>query len=137
MKKFSRLIPIFIVSLFIVAFSSCGDDDDNGKPSSGSISGFWSAPNGTYKGQTFILVYNFINKNTVVDYSTVSNSASGWTGDVATVPNHSGWYYSPSSMRNLTYVIADNKIIISDGTILTITANGLLEDGSSVVYTKW
>ena len=123
-----------------LGFTACSDDDDdNGGsgPGGTDLSGYWYAPNGEYNGVEFILVYNFINSNTVTKYSTVSNSTEGWTGNVAAIPGHPGWYHAPGTERTYTYAVADNKIVISDGTVLTIADGRLIEDGSSTVYYKW
>lgn len=142
MKKFVfNWLTMFLAVVLCIGVVSCKDDDDDGngqKIQSSRISGFWSASNGSYEGVSFRVVYNFINSNTVVYYSTVSNSTRGWgTVEIESIPGHSGWYYSPSSMSNYTYYILDNKIYMTNGKIFTITDSGLLEDGSNSVYTKW
>jgi len=124
-----------ILAIGTCGMVSCGDDDDTA-PSS-SISGFYAADNGSYSGETFKLVYNFINDNTVIDYSTVSSSSESWRYGCEEMPNHSGWYYAPSSMSYRTYYTIDNKIYISDGTILTISGSTLLREGSSHIFKKW
>ena len=141
-EKSLSWLTLLLTVVLCVGFASCDKDDDDdeengGKGNSSGITGLWSASNGSYQGVSFRFVYNFINSNTVVDYSTVSNSREGWIGEVVAIPGHSGWYYSPNGMRNYTYYVLDNKIYITDGTILTITDGGLLEDGSNVVYTRW
>lgn len=123
-------------------FLSCSnnDDEDNKVGSEiHDIEGLWFSPNGTYQGTSFLLVYNFINYNTVINYSTVSSSMDGWASgtDLSVIPGHAGWYYSTYSARTLTYYVFDNKIFISDGTILTISGSTLLLDDSSVVFRKW
>ena len=120
----------------IISCNNEEDSDEYNAPSS-HISGLWSASNGSYKGVSFLIVYNFINSNTVIDYSTVSNSTRGWAAEIESIPGHSGWYYAPLSMKNYTYYILNNKIYITNGKIFTITDSGLLEDGSNKIYTKW
>lgn len=127
-----------MIAAVMTGFTSCGsDDDDANSGSSSGITGMYGGDNGTYSGTTFKMVYNFIDDNTVIDYSTVSNSSDDWRYGCEEMQNHSGWYYAPSSMRYLTYYIIDNKIFISDDTILTISGNTLLREGSSHVYKKW
>ncbi len=136
MKKLMRwLLALFIVLPFGISFQSC--DDESEKSNESGLIGMWRASAGSYQGESFLSVYEFINENTVIAYSTVSSSSEGWRGDVDTLPEHSGWYYSPSAIRYLTYYIVDNKIYITDGTILTLLGTQLVEDDSSVVYTKW
>lgn len=137
----AKILPLYILAFALcLGFTACSDDDDNnnGSGTGGTeLLGYWYAPNGGGGGIEFILLYNFINYNTVTEYSTVSNSTEGWIGDYAAIPGHSGWYHAPGTERNYTYVVADNKVIISDGTVLTIADGRLLEDGSSTVYYKW
>lgn len=146
MKRKKLLDALLLAMVCMFSFTACssGGDDDNGDDTewtggknSNSILGMWSAPNTSWQGTTFISVYNFINENTVVDYSTVSNSREGWRGGYTEMPGHSGWYYGTGASRNLTYYIYENKIYITDGHILTISGNRLLEDGSDRAYTKW
>ncbi len=44
-------------------------------------------------------------------------------------------YYAPGSYY--TYVKADNKLIVTNGDIYTITSEGLIKDGSSVRLSKY
>ncbi len=140
-KLMSSWLAVLLAAVLCAGVVSCkdDDDDDNGqKIQSSRISGFWSASNGSYEGVSFRVVYNFINSNTVVYYSTVSNSTKGWgSAGIEPIPGHSGWYYAPLSISNYTYYILDNKIYMTNGKIFTITDSGLLEDGSNFVYTKW
>ena len=147
MKRKKLLDALLLAMLCIFSFTACSSDDDDDKnddtewtgggKNSNGILGMWSAPNTSWKGTTFISVYNFINENTVVDYSTVSNSREGWSSGYTEMPGHKGWYYGTGASRNLTYYIYENKIYITDGHILTISGNTLLEDGSDRAYTKW
>lgn len=141
--KETKLINItFVALMFIGLFTSCSDngDDESGndrKDILKEIIGVWYAPNGEWEGCSFRNVYNFINSNTVIDYSTVSNSRKGWRDGCTEIPGHSGWYYGTGSERSYTYYIYDNKIYITNNKILTIGGEALYEDGSNGVYRKW
>ncbi len=120
--------------LGIVLFTSCSSDDE---PANG-LSGWYSTQpeSGSWGGYTERRkVYNFKNENTVVLYETVL-SGSYWTYSDP-IPGHSGWYHQSGIEYYETYVVNGNKIIITNGDILTIEENGDVLRSGSWKYTRW
>lgn len=142
-KKFALLSTLLTITFTLYTFcivTSCNGDDEESDAGNGqSVSGIYKADNGDYKGVSFIMVYNFINSNTVIDYSTVANSQYGWASGatLAQIPGHPGWYYAQQSAKQYTYYVVNNKIILSNGKILTKNGSNLTVDGSGTVYSKW
>lgn len=135
MKKIMHwLLTLFIVLPLGISLQGCNNESES---SESGLIGMWRASGGSYQGESYLFVYEFINENTVIDYSTVSSSSDGWIGDFETLPGHNGWYYSPSAVRYLTYYVIDNKIYINDGTLLTLLDTQLIKDNSSISYNKW
>lgn len=132
MKKFFfSIVSVVLLNIILISCSKNGVDD--------SISGLYVCFQSVEEYE-YAYVYNFINGNAVINYSTVKNSTDGWmeSAVLEQIPGHPGWYYSSSSKRQYTYVISENKIFISDGTILTINSDGtLVPDGYNIVYKKW
>lgn len=140
MKKYFYLIMLMAVSVISFSLTSCGDDDE-----ASGISGVYYTSPGDM-GYKYSREWQkcdalrFINGNTVEAYVLydgpywrVGNDYSYSTK----FPYRSGWYYD-GGYGNYTYTIVDNKIIISNGTILTIQDGGntLVPDGSYNPYTK-
>lgn len=136
MKTTDRLTHLIAVIFALCSLTSCSDDDTHDETTT-DITGLWYAPNATIDGVAFRTVYNFINSNTVADYSTVSSSPNGWLDETSTIPGHPGWYYAPSAARNYTYYVIGNKIYITNGTIFTVSGDRLLEDGSGKIWQRW
>ena len=112
-----------------IGFSSCKKDKGS------EISGYYAVE--MEYGQDFNgrrEVHYFVNHNTVIYYGLCSDNTV-W-GSVE-LPDKPGWYYSPNYKGVYTYVIEDNKIFITNGTILTIDNGRLLLDGTSDVLHKW
>ncbi len=124
---------------------ACGsDDDDNeGGGSSSSLIGYWTTPAvKKWKNHNFCEALYFKNSNTVEVYNDVAD-ARHWDdpslGNFSVVfGGMSGWYYQDGCNPQYTYVVTDNKVIISNGYTLTISGNKLVRDGSSAsnAYTK-
>ncbi len=134
MKKISTITFLLVMMLTgITVFTSCSDSDDD---LPGGLSSWYASvePNNNAHND----VYNFINKNTVVKYHpVVTVDWIYWNGPSEEVPSHSGWYYQSGCDEYLTYVVEDNKIILTNGSILTILNNGNeLREGSTKL-TRW
>lgn len=93
---------------------------------------------------SFINVYRIIDGNTMIFYigdlyELNATGAQGkerlYTFDAGHIFGKMAYYATYSSY--ISYVKKENKIITSDGDIFTITASGIVQDGSSVVLTKY
>lgn len=128
LKIFGLPITIFLIC---INFISCNNTNNN------EIQGIWYTSVGEFDGLSFRHVYEFIDSNTVIDYGTIGNTEKGWTDYYEEFPHYNGWYYTPSTLTYNTYFINSNKIVISDGTILTINENVLLLENSNSIYKRW
>lgn len=114
------MLLLFSVTLLF----SCGDDDDDagGGGSSSSLTGWWAVSTNYVGGPAF----HFINGNTVEkcliqDYKDVYCPTP--------FTPRSGWYRG--SLSTYTYVVTNGKIIITNGDILTIMNDRLVQEGMS------
>ena len=84
---------------------------------------------------TRTIVYNFINSNTVVEYSNVADKYydDSWPHITTPIPGHSGWYRQGEYDATWTYVFEDNKVILSNGTIFTYMDGKLYKDGGAIL----
>ena len=130
MKVRKLLLMLFAATVLL---TGCKKDNDNAS-NSNKLQGVWS--DGPYQFPNGVLsrsrVYDFINSNTVICYVGTTNE---YDSDYISFPNHSGWYYYYS--YTITYVFNDNKVIFSNGTILTYMNGQLYLEGASNVLTRW
>lgn len=137
--KTIKHLPLLLIATLSIGFSACGSDDDE-KNDSATITGYWSADNGHYsKNGTIVdfkIVYNFLNYNTLTSFGASRYILGTPDKNYSTVPGHPDWYITSSEITR-SYYRTENKIFISNGDILTIDGNRLLEDGSNIVYTRW
>ena len=139
--KTKKILPLLLLAAVFASITSCGSDDDNESidPNNTiSILGYWSADNGRSRDGLvkFMLVYNFVNSNTVMSYGAAYYIEGKPEQNEPTVPGHPSWYIT-SGQISKTYYRTGNKIIISDGNILTIDGYRLLLDNTNIVYTRW
>lgn len=134
-NKFWSVLMMLILLLGIaVSFSSCGGDDDDTKEGT-RLKGMWAMSN---SGFSTYNVIEFVNDNTLYKYGNVTTDKNAWSGkSTSPVPNHAGWYYLPVNKKLYTYVLVDNKLLISDETILTYMNGKLYYEGSSNYYSPW
>lgn len=90
-----------------------------------------------------ITVINIVNDNTMVLYyadlwdpDTLSGNA-GIVGKVYAGPYFGELVYYDDSPSYYSYVLVDNKLVVSNGDIYTITSNGLIKDGTSKLLSKY
>lgn len=104
--------------------------------------GFWSTSDASYGSIRFlpggeqIAVYHFIDESTLrFGYAWMYHSGYSPSGKEKVASTYSGPIWKTlnfwADMVYKTYVKEGKKVIISDGTILTITDDGLIKDGSS------
>lgn len=150
-----RLLAVLCMLCVCVSFSSCKDDDDE---EGSSLLGYWMMEDEfrgslertswndllwfgepEYANSTNAEMYHFVNSNTVelghAFLYKVSQSENLFT---ASVDGHSVYVvWRPRDIgRTYTYVVEGNKIIITNGDILTISDNILLKDGGSGTFEK-
>jgi len=128
------MLTMTIVAM-LVCLTSCSKDKEEGKPT--GVSGlYYYSIGGSNASRT---AYNFVNGNTVEIYGALSSNPNSKWGDEKGVsfPLRSGWYYSPGNKNNYTYTIVDNKIILTNGNILTINGENLMMEGTSIILNKW
>ncbi len=118
----------FSCCLFVaaVALTSCEKDETS------PLIGFWAEPDAGMKHST--ASYEFINHNTVVSYGETvlkeyESEYNQWK-NFDPHPCDSRYVYG-GRVDTWTYVYEDNKVIITDGTILTLRNGKLYPDGSS------
>ena len=124
---------MLVASVMCLGLLSCAKENNKG------VSGYYSTMevyNSWYDCYNRHKVYEFINKNTVIDYGVVwPASAISKNEDAMPLPNKTGWYYIGTEGGDVyTYVIEDNKIFLTNGKVLTIEdgGNSLIPDGGSI-----
>ncbi len=121
-----RLLFFATIIMAMTFSTSC---EKNG---TSSLIGFWADSDGgaTYSTSSF----EFINRNTVIEYkgTMLRRYQSGYSGakNHVTHPCNSSYIYSGDT-NTWTYAYEDNKVIITNGTILTLMDGKLYKDGSS------
>ncbi len=91
----------------------------------------------------YISAINILNKNTIVVYFAhlwKPDKVSGQSGIVGRVyagPYFGELVYYSDSPRYYSYTVLDNKLVVSNGDIYTVTSNGLIKDGSNVLLSKY
>lgn len=143
MKHLKIFSILAMLILACTTFVACGSDDDDNEGGSGnSLSGYWTtSPDDFYKGYKVCRGLYFQNSNTVITYEYVVNGRywSDQYGDFSVAfPGKSGWYVQDGAGYSRSYVVLNNKIVISNGMTLTISGNKLIPDGGSASegYTK-
>ncbi len=148
-KNILKLMAILMVALVSISLVSCGDDDDESDNGGNSIRGI-------YQGTKYYVekarvngfeVIRIANENTLEIYGWVSD---GYYKASSSEPNwnfispfdyKSGWYTPPKNSGYYlyllyTYVRYDNKLVLSNGTIYTISGNNLIKEGDGEIYRK-
>lgn len=111
-----------------LCFTSCEN------ASHSQIIGMWKANNPNYLGGRAEVVLDFINKNTVMKFDVTRDKDLFIKVDP--LPGKSGYYFT--SKYTYTYTLVDNKIYISNGTILTIMSKTcLVPDGETYSYSPF
>ena len=123
------------------------------KEKTNNLQGFWATPSEyfesgyTYYGNEYYPSYHWrydvleiVNNNTIVFYGSVIDSKLAFEAQYSTqgypLPEHSGWYYNGKKGVG-SYILRDNKIITSDGTIFTYLDGKLYGGGCSDGWSKW
>lgn len=93
-----------------------------------------------YKIKTSIVVIQVVDKNTIKRYVAYMYQYNKGKGDVVYKLNTGAVlgtmaYYGDAQVY--TYAVNENKMIVSNGDIYTITSNGLIKDGSSSTLSKY
>ena len=133
MRKIFRSLSIVMLLLVGMTFVSCEKEGKLG-----------NSMYGLYYHDTYWLgrdAYHFIQKNTVVRYSCLTQDPEDTWGDgIPSIPfeERDGWYRNPyGNKTTLTYYIVENKIFMSDGDILTIVGDILIREGSGNEFRIW
>ena len=133
--KMKKLLLIIIAAMFML--TACKKDNSSSSSSNGSTNeliGWWvDQLSGEPPHHGYVL--KFINNNTVMIYWGDICDVN-WGGMVG-IPEHPGWYYYNGNQSTATYVFQDNKVIITNGDILTYMNNKLHLDNSSRVLSRW
>ena len=132
----TKKIVLMLAMIFCaIAFTACGDDDDNNDTGSG-ITGTYATPSEYDK----LVKQNFrwfivISKNMVTYYKSAGvNNSNYWAGGIA-VPGASGWYVERGSECTASYVEYDGKLVLENGDIYVIQGSDLVRKG--LRYSKY
>ena len=149
-----RLLAVWCMLCVCASFSSCKDDDDEGGGS--SLAGYWLKKDrlsdylasqnldddavwygdGQFAYLNEAGMYHFINDNTVeVGLANVYKTSQGNSMYTERIQGHQ-LYFVWNSIATYTYVRQDNKIIVTNGDILTVSGGSLYKDGESGAYEK-
>lgn len=118
-----------------IAFTACGDDDDNNDTGSG-ITGVYA----TQSEYDNIVKQNFrwfiiVSKNMVTYYKSAAvNNSNYWEGGIA-VTGASGWYVERGSECTASYVEYEGKLVLENGDIYVIQGSDLVRNG--LRYSKY
>lgn len=90
-----------------------------------------------------INVINIVDRNTLVKYYATLWDPKTLSGNAEIVGSvYAGLYfgvlvYYDSSPVYYTYALVENKLVVSNGEIYTITSGGLIKDGTGVLLSKY
>lgn len=123
MSKMS-IILFLLCSMFFV---SCSDDNDEGSGINGTYA--TSGEYDNYTGKTFREMI-VITKSSFTTYSTQAvQDKSYWGAGAFQVPGAKGWYVEKGSQRIHSYVRANDRIILDNGSIYSIGNNSIVGGG--------
>ena len=127
----SKGLLFSFITLLCIGVVSCKKDESK----ENNLIGYWFADNGSWDGDRYGLVYNFIDSSTVVSYGVTTDPEDSYEP----VEGHSGWYRHSWDNYQLYYV-EDNLVYIIDDdafSILTLSGNSLIEIESNITFRRW
>lgn len=128
---------------FLLLAGCSKNDGGSSSNITNQLKGMWSGPEFEVPAYMYATslsrscVYDFINNNTVISYGTVDKFQHDYETNKEPLPGHNGWYYLDVNKKTLTYAFEDNKVIMTNGVILTYMDGQLYLDNSSTVLSRW
>ena len=114
MKKFKFFVMVLMTMALSMGFASCGDDDDEGKPTS-----IYIVNNSSYSLNRFTVVY--LNERSSNDGEIISTQDFGTLNPqghiTASIPAGAAYYYLYMTSGSESYVSADYSISVTKLTI--------------------